>query len=197
MKFISNVTFSEKKILINGPLVIKPKIINDERGYFKEDWNEIEWIEILENAGQKYERFVQDNFSYSKKGVLRGLHYQNNPFSQSKLVKCLHGKIYDVAVDVRINSPTFGEWIGQELSESNHKQLWIPSGFAHGFLTLTDFAYVSYKVTNYWSKESEQSVLWNDEDINIKWPNENKINLSEKDLIAPKLKNINKKNLFK
>ena len=195
MKFISNDVFSDANP-INGPLIIEPKIIKDDRGYFSEDWNEIEWMKILENNGQHYEKFVQDNFSYSKKGVLRGLHYQKNPFSQSKLVKCLYGKIYDVAVDIRINSPTFGKWIGQELSDTNHKQFWIPSGFAHGFLTLTEFAYVSYKVTNYWSKESEQSILWNDEDIKIKWPSESEIKLSNKDLIAPKLKNISKRNLF-
>ena len=117
--------------------------------------------------------FLQENHSRSKYGILRGLHYQKEPYEQGKLVRCLSGSIYDVEVDLRKSSNTFGEWAAIELSSENNIQFWIPEGFAHGFLTLSDTADISYKVTDYWNKDAEKSVMWNDEDININWPLKN------------------------
>ena len=200
MKFdVTNLSTNDNKV-VNGPLLISPKCFEDARGFFLEEWNESEWIKILEANGQKYHKFVQDNFSKSFKGVLRGLHFQINPYPQSKLVRCLSGEIFDVAVDIRKDSPTFGRWISAILSNENRYQLWIPEGFAHGFLTLSNIAFVQYKVTNYWSQKCENSLIWNDEEVSIDWPfevcNKNKIKLSNKDYNASTFKEIAKLDFF-
>ncbi len=178
-------------LTVEGPLLIQPKIFKDARGFFFESWNQNLWNQQLEKLQQKEYNFVQDNHSRSSKGVLRGLHYQLPPTPQGKLVRCIFGEIYDVAVDIRLSSVTFGTWVGASLTSKNHNQLWIPPGFAHGFLTLSDYAEVLYKTTDFWSRESERSIRWNDTDIAISWP-ELQIGcelmqpiLSEKDNIAP------------
>ena len=133
--------------IIEGPLLIKPNVFNDERGFFMESWNSNDWKSIMEKSKQQFNLFLQDNHSQSSIGVLRGLHYQLNPYAQGKLVRCVSGEIFDVAVDIRINSPTFGEYVGEFLSSENYLQLWIPEGFAHGFLTISEKAEVVYKTT--------------------------------------------------
>lgn len=166
--------------------VLKPKIFGDERGFFMEVYKKSEF----ENLGIDTD-FLQDNHSKSTKGVLRGLHYQLNPFSQGKLVRCIKGKIYDVAVDIRVGSPTFGKWVGVELSEENKLMIWIPKGFAHGFLTLSDEAEIIYKVSgSEYNPQADRGIIWNDKDISIDWPLENIDNLilSEKDKNLPSLK---------
>lgn len=146
--------------------IIEPTVFNDERGFFFESFNQKHFDEAI---GHKIE-FVQDNHSRSNKGVLRGLHYQLSPFAQGKLVRCVMGEIYDVAVDIRRSSPTFRQWVGVTLSANNKHQLWVPEGFAHGFFTLSENAEVQYKTTTYWNSAAERSLLWNDELINITWP---------------------------
>lgn len=146
-------------------ILIEPKIFGDSRGFFYESWNEKAFQEAI---GQPI-RFVQDNHSRSSKGVLRGLHYQRRQ-AQGKLVRVTAGRVWDVAVDIRVGSKTFGTWWGTELSDVNHRQLWIPEGMAHGFLVLSDYADFLYKTTDYWSPEWERSVLWNDPEIGIEWP---------------------------
>ena len=200
MKFcVTNLSTKDNKS-VNGPLLISPKCFEDSRGFFLEEWNEVEWIKLLEENEQNYHKFVQDNLSKSSKGVLRGLHFQIDPYPQSKLVRCISGEIFDVAVDLRKDSPTFGKWISAILSGDNLNQLWIPDGFAHGFLTLSEIALVQYKVTNSWSKKCEKSLIWNDEEVNIDWPfdiiDKTKIKLSDKDKNAPNFKEISKSNFF-
>jgi len=131
--------------------------------------------------------FVQDNFSHSSKGALRGLHYQKEPMAQAKLVNVIRGEIFDVAVDIRRQSSTYGKWVGEILSDKNHKMLYVPEGFAHGFLTLSDEVDVLYKVNNEYSPENDRGIMWNDPDIGINWPNETP-QLSEKDMTQPLLK---------
>lgn len=145
-------------------LILEPNVFNDERGYFFESFNQKKFEDAI---GYKI-NFVQDNQSKSSKGVLRGLHYQIAPFAQAKLVRCVEGEIFDVAVDIRKDSPTFKQWVGVKLTAENKKQLWIPSGFAHGFIALTD-AQVFYKTDNYYHKESERSIIWNDSSLSINW----------------------------
>ena len=157
---------SNKGNKFKGPLLIKPDLIIDERGVFFESWNK----KLFDEAIDQEVNFVQDNESISFIGILRGLHYQVNPISQGKLVRTTHGKIFDVLVDLRKNSDTFLDWFGTEINEDNNYQLWIPPGFAHGFLTLSDKARVNYKVTNYWSRKHERSLIWNENKIEIKWP---------------------------
>ena len=157
---------SKKGIEIKGLTLFTPKIFHDERGFFYESWNNKSYKEILNLEIE----FVQDNHSRSFHGVLRGLHYQLEPESQGKLVRCTSGEIFDVAVDIRKNSKTFGEWVGVFLSSNNFKQLWIPAGFAHGFLTLSEVAEVLYKTDNYWNNKYERSIKWNDEQVAINWP---------------------------
>ena len=169
---------------IDDVKIIEPIVFGDERGFFMESWNSDDF-ETQIHAGVK---FVQDNHSRSKRGVVRGLHYQLQPQPQAKLVRCVFGAIFDVAVDIRKSSPTFGKWIGVELSAENKKQLWIPAGFAHGFVALSDFAEVFYKTNNFWSRECEGSIRWNDPAIGIKWPLNEKPCLSERDAVAPLLK---------
>jgi dTDP-4-dehydrorhamnose 3,5-epimerase len=168
-----------KLTLLNIPdvIVIEPDVFEDERGFFFEAFNQKKFNELL---GQNI-TFVQDNHSKSNKGVLRGLHYQESPFAQGKLVRVLKGEIFDVAVDIRPNSKSYGQWASEILSEDNKKQLWIPEGFAHGFLALSDEAEVNYKTTKYYSKEHEQCLLYNDKKINITWPS-----ISSKYLLSPK-----------
>ena len=157
---------SHKNKLIEGPLLLKPNIFNDDRGYFYESWNK----KSLEKLVFENLNFVQDNHSKSKLGVLRGMHFQMPPKAQAKLVRCTHGEIFDVIVDLRINSKTFGEWYGVYLNENNKFQLWIPIGFAHGFLSLQNYSEVQYKTNEYWDKSAERSLKWDDEEINIDWP---------------------------
>ena len=186
--------------IIEGPLLIKPNVFNDERGFFMESWNSNDWKSILEKNKQEFNLFLQDNHSQSSIGVLRGLHYQLNPYAQGKLVRCISGEIFDVAVDIRINSPTFGKYVGEFLSSENYLQLWIPEGFAHGFLTISEKAEVVYKTTNFWDKNSERSIKWDDPSINIEWPEiilkNNEILISPKDSKAPLLSEVNSKDLF-
>jgi len=185
---------------IEGPLLIKPNVFNDDRGFFMESWNSNDWKSIMENCKQEFNLFLQDNHSQSSIGVLRGLHYQLNPYAQGKLVRCISGEIFDVAVDIRINSPTFGKYVGEFLSSENYLQLWIPEGFAHGFLTISEKAEVVYKTTNFWDKNSERSIKWDDPSINIEWPEiilkNNEILISPKDSQAPLLSEVNSKDLF-
>jgi len=163
-------------------LIIEPDVFEDARGFFFESFNQKKFNDTL----GKEITFVQDNHSYSKQGVLRGLHYQTEPMAQDKLVRAGSGCIFDVAVDIRPESPTFKQWVGVELSAENKKQLWIPEGFAHGFLTLSPKADVLYKATNYWSKSHERTIIFNDKTINIEWPAEIKC-VSEKDMLGKKL----------
>jgi len=169
--------FKFTKSRLDGPLVIKPLTFEDERGYFMETYN----MREFEKAGLKV-KFVQDNESKSKKGVLRGLHFQYKK-PQGKLVRAIKGKIFDVAVDLRKDSPTYGEWEAVILSEENKKQFYIPEGFAHGFLVLSDHAIVNYKCTEFYYPEYEGGIRWDDPTISIKWPlnQVDKIILSEKD----------------
>jgi len=162
-------------------ILFEPTVFTDERGFFFESFNHKEFEEALGYSVN----FVQDNHSKSTKGVLRGLHYQLPPKAQGKLVRVTQGEVFDVAVDIRKDSPTFGKWVGEKLSAENKKQLWVPEGFAHGFLTLSETAEFLYKVTDYYSQKHEQSIRWNDTFINIRWPDVKRIKLSKKDLIAP------------
>lgn len=171
------------KTEIPDVLIFEPKVFGDERGFFMESFNQ----KVFEEAvGRKIE-FVQDNHSKSAKGVLRGLHYQLPPFAQGKLVRCVVGEVFDVAVDIRRDSETFGKWVGINLSAENKRQLWIPEGFAHGFLVLSQEAEFLYKATNYYSPGSDNGLAWNDPDIKIDWPLINKPILSDKDSKQPLL----------
>ena len=157
--------------------LIEPDVFEDERGFFYESFNQ----QKLNEAIGKNIAFVQDNHSKSSKGVLRGLHYQDEPFAQGKLVRVIAGEVFDVAVDIRKNSPTYGQWVSEVLSADNCKQLWIPEGFAHGFLALTDEAEFLYKTTDFYNKEAERLIHWNKNDFDIKWPFLKNIILSDKD----------------
>ncbi|UXL40116.1 dTDP-4-dehydrorhamnose 3,5-epimerase [Pseudomonas fragi] len=171
-----------------GVVIIEPDVYEDERGWFMESFNQKRFEEGLQSLGQPIPKpFVQDNQSCSKKGVLRGLHYQLEPFAQGKLVSVSQGAAFDVAVDLRTGSPTFGKWLGIELNATNKKMLWIPAGFAHGFLALEDKTYFSYKTTDFYNKDSERSLFWNDPVIGVEWPSSDKYYISTKDLEAPRL----------
>lgn len=165
------------KTKISDVLIIEPKVYNDSRGSFCESFNQNKFEQII---GEKI-NFVQDNHSISKKGVIRGLHYQLKPYAQGKLVRCIEGSVFDVAVDIRKQSPTFGQWVGVILSAENNKQLWIPEGFAHGFIALTDHAQFLYKTTNFYEPLSERCILWNDPQLNVIWPEQVSIIQSSKD----------------
>lgn len=169
---------------IEGILVLEPKVFNDARGYFFESYNERDFNALVGNVN-----FIQDNESRSQYGVLRGLHFQKGEHSQAKLVRVVRGKVYDVAVDLRKSSPTFGKYVGVELTEDNHRQFFIPRGFAHGFAVMSDIAVFQYKCDNLYAPESEGAIMWNDPYLDIKWPVEaDKIILSEKDKHHPFLK---------
>lgn len=174
--------FEFKKLEIPDVILIKPKIFYDVRGFFLETYKSSDFLK----AGIE-KTFVQDNLSYSKKGVLRGLHYQLNPASQGKLVRVLKGKILDVAVDIRKGSPTFGRWISEILSEDNRHMLWIPEGFAHGFLSLEEGTEVLYKNTSEYEPSLDRGIIWNDPEIGINWGIDNPI-VSDKDNKHPLLK---------
>ena len=164
-------------------ILLHPRVFADGRGWFYESFNEAAFAQ----ATGCDVRFVQDNHSRSSKGVLRGLHFQLPPHAQGKLVRVVRGAVYDVAVDVRRSSPTFGQWVAAELSEENRCQLWIPAGFAHGFLALTDGAEVLYKTTDRWEASAERSIAWNDPGLGIEWPSQEVPQLSPKDAAAPLL----------
>jgi len=164
-------------------LLVEPKLFPDDRGFFMESYNRA----VFSQAVGRDVDFVQDNHSLSRKGVLRGLHYQLPPTPQGKLVRAVVGEIFDVAVDIRRGSPTFGRWVGEILSADNRRQLWVPEGFAHGFLTLSEQAEVLYKASAYYAPACERSLAWDDPEIAIQWPAGIRPFLSPKDLDAPRL----------
>ena len=172
-----------ERLAIPDVILLKPKVFGDERGFFMESWNQKVFDDIVGYPVS----FVQDNHSRSVKGVLRGLHYQLPPMAQGKLVRVVQGEVFDVAVDIRKSSPTFGKWVSAVLNGENHHQLWIPPGFAHGFLTLSAAAEFIYKTTNYYSKSSERTIKFNDNKLNIKWPPIESYLLSEKDSKATEI----------
>ena len=177
-----------ERLSLDGPLLLTPKVFGDDRGYFLESWNRRSFAEALGIPEAEVASFVQDNQSRSSRGVLRGLHYQVAPEAQAKLVRCVAGEIFDVAVDLRRNSTSFGQWTGARLSGTNHRQLWVPVGFAHGFLTLSDTAEVLYKTVGYWNRSCERSLRWNDPTIGIEWPSTGiEPLLADKDAAAPGL----------
>jgi dTDP-4-dehydrorhamnose 3,5-epimerase len=175
---------------IDGLAVIRPDVFHDCRGYFLEGYNKLRYEEI--GIGPE---FVQDNCSFSHYGTVRGLHYQIGDSAQGKLVSVLHGRVLDVAVDIRFGSPTFGEHVAVELSDENRLQFWLPPGFAHGFSVLSETAVFTYKCTAYFDKRSERSIVYNDPDLNIDWKVTNPI-VSEKDLEAPLLRSIERDFVF-
>lgn len=170
------------KTNIEGVLLIEPKVYSDNRGFFYESFNNLVFQKHVPGV-----KFVQDNDSLSHKGVLRGIHFQIHPYAQGKLVRVVKGSVVDVVVDIRQNSPTFGMYEKFILTENNKFQLWIPEGMAHGFLSLEDNTLFSYKCTQFYNKESERSILWNDNDLNIDWGIESPI-ISDKDMNAPSFK---------
>jgi dTDP-4-dehydrorhamnose 3,5-epimerase len=161
---------------LNGVLLIKPRVFRDDRGFFLESWNK----QAFDDVVCRRIEFLQDNHSRSSKGVLRGLHYQAEPMAQAKLITVMRGSIFDVAVDIRPESPTCGQWVGEILTDESREMLWIPEGFAHGFYVLSEFADVVYKTNNYYSPEHERCIRWNDETLDIRWP------ISQKPLVSPK-----------
>ncbi|EFI5623320.1 dTDP-4-dehydrorhamnose 3,5-epimerase, partial [Escherichia coli] len=154
------------KTVIPEVLIFEPKKFEDSRGYFFESFNQ----RLFEDAVGKETLFVQDNQSYSSKNVLRGLHYQSEPYAQGKLVRCIMGEVFDVAVDIRKESESYGQWVGVFLSEDNNRQLWIPEGFAHGFLVKSDKAIFAYKCTNFYNPSAENTIRWDSPDLAIEWP---------------------------
>ncbi|MDO9235723.1 MAG: dTDP-4-dehydrorhamnose 3,5-epimerase [Aquabacterium sp.] len=175
---------------IPGVLIVEPAVFGDDRGWFMESYSQQRFDDGVMALGLPVPRpFVQDNHSCSKAGVLRGLHLQLAPHAQGKLVRVTHGAVFDVAVDVRKGSATFGQWVGVELSAANKRQLWLPEGMAHGFLTLEDDTHFLYKTTSGYAKDSERAILWNDPDIGIEWPTLAVTpTLADKDLKAPRLR---------
>ena len=177
---------------IEDLFVLKPKVFEDERGWFTETWNERE----LESKGI-YVNFVQDNHSMSKrKGTLRGLHYQKTPFEQAKLIRCVKGSVFDVAVDLRYGSKTYGCWKGIELSQKNGMQFYIPTGFFHGFITLEDNTEIIYKCSNYYSPEHEIGIRFDDPDLCITWPKVDQVTISKKDNMLGFFSDFNKKKIL-
>ena len=177
-------SFTFKRLEISDVILIEPQSFSDDRGFFLESFKESEFIS---NGINK--KLVQDNISHSTRGVLRGLHFQKNPKPQAKLVTVIKGKIFDVAVDIRKNSPTYGKWVSQILSEEEHNLLYVPEGFAHGFCVLSEEADVYYKVSNEYSSEHEDGIVWNDPNLNISWPLTDVI-VSDKDKQLPLLENL-------
>ena len=175
--------FTFRKLEIPGVVLIEPGVFEDGRGFFMETYKQPDFV-----AAGMADSFVQENHSRSTRGVLRGLHYQNPPFAQAKLVRVVRGEVFDVAADIRRGSPTWGRWVGAVLSEQNRHILYVPAGFAHGFCVLSDVAEVMYKTTDVYSPESEAGIVWNDEDLNIKWPLREPI-ISSRDAGLPALKN--------
>lgn len=193
---VESLSSTRDSLLVEGPLLLTPRVFGDDRGFFFESWNKRAFHAALVEAGCSQEEamaieFFQDNHSCSSRGVLRGLHYQLEPEPQGKLVRCSMGAIFDVAVDLRLSSKTFGRWVGAELSAENQQQLWIPLGFAHGFLALSDSVEVLYKASGFWNKSCERSLRWDDPELGIAWPLDrvgmNQPLLAEKDASAPVL----------
>lgn len=187
-----------ESLAIPGLLLLTPQVFEDDRGFFFESWNASRFAQVLASAGNQASspvEFVQDNHSRSARGVLRGLHFQLPPHPQGKLVRCSAGEIFDVAVDLRRGSATFGRWVGVRLSAANHQQLWVPPGFAHGFLSLKPDSEVLYKTTDVWHRDSERSLRWDDPALAIAWPLEASgleagPSLSGKDAEAPLLQEL-------
>lgn len=174
-------------------VLIEPNVFADERGWFMESFNEQRFHQELTQLGLPIPGpFVQDNHSCSNKGVLRGLHYQLAPHAQGKLVRVTQGAAFDVAVDIRKDSPAFGKWVTAELTSKNNHMLWIPEGFAHGFVALEDDTHFLYKTTDYYAKDSERAIVWNDADLAINWPTDLNIIVSSEDKIADYFDSINK-----
>ncbi len=183
--------FEFERQSIPDVILVKPKVFGDNRGFFMETYKKSEFV-----ANGIDVEFNQDNHSKSSAHVLRGLHYQAKPYGQAKLVRCVRGRIYDVAVDIRLDSATFGQYVKVELSEENKNMLFIPEGFAHGFVVLSEEAELCYKAGGEYNKDADRGVLWNDKDININWEIDFEPVLSEKDKVQPTLKEINKKELL-
>src|SRR5574344_1782966 len=183
--------FEFEKFDIEGLVLVKPKVFGDNRGFFMESYKKSDFVK----NGITCE-FVQDNHSKSTKGVLRGLHYQACPKMQAKLLRCISGRIYDVAVDLRTNSKTFGKWIKVELSEENKQMFFIPQGFAHGFVVLSETAELLYKTDAEYAPECDRGILWNDSQINVNWDIDFEPILSEKDKVQPTLSQLNRKELL-
>ncbi len=182
-----------RRLAIPDVLLLEPAVFGDERGFFLESYNR---AAFLDATGIDVD-FVQDNHSRSARGVLRGLHYQLPPKAQGKLVRVSSGSVFDVAVDVRRGSATFGRWVGECLSEANHRQMWIPAGFAHGFLVLSDAADFLYKTTDYYSPGHERVVAWDDPDLSIAWPLEGRVpTVSDRDRQAPRLRDVPTSGVF-
>ena len=179
-----------KKVLTDA-IILKPRVFKDDRGYFYESFNE----RVFESLAGMNTNFIQDNQSSSSRGTLRGLHFQKGSSVQAKLVRVIKGAVYDVAVDLRPDSPTFKQWYGVELSEENDLQFFIPRGFAHAFVALEDNTIFHYKVDNYYSSENDGGIRWNDEELSITWP-ELKLELSEKDKNLPRLNQLNLNTLW-
>ena len=183
--------FNFKRLEIEDVILVTPKVFGDSRGFFMESYQK----SVFAENGIS-DDFNQDNHSKSGKGVLRGLHYQTNPKAQAKLVRCSRGKIFDVAVDIRKTSPTFGKWVGEILSEENKNMLYIPAGFAHGFVVLSEEAELLYKASNEYSPANDRGIRWNDSDINIQWGINFEPLISEKDSKQPFFKDIKVEDLF-
>lgn len=183
--------FEFEKQKIEDVILVKPKIFGDNRGFFMESYKKSEFAQNGIDID-----FIQDNHSKSTSKVLRGLHYQAKPYGQAKLVRCINGRIYDVAVDLRKNSKTFGKYVKVELSQENKYMLYIPVGFAHGFVVLSEEAEILYKTSDEYNPESDRGILWSDKDINIDWQIDFQPILSEKDKIQPNFKDLNFEELF-
>ena len=185
---------------LQGPLLLHPRVFGDERGFFFESWNRNQWLRLLTENGQQPVDLVQDNHSSSSHSVLRGLHYQLPPHAQGKLVRCVVGEIFDAIVDVRHSSLTFLQSAGVRLSAENKKQLWVPPGFAHGFLVLSETAEVLYKTSDFWSQASERAIRWDDPQLQVAWPLDALAGvtpqLSKKDAQAPLLTELSAGDLF-
>lgn len=193
---VESLTSRRDALLVEGPLLLEPRVFDDDRGFFFESWNKHAFQAALVESGCSEEEamaieFFQDNHSCSSRGVLRGLHYQLEPEPQGKLVRCSMGAIFDVAVDLRSSSKTFGHWVAAELSAENQQQLWLPVGFAHGFLALSDTVEVQYKASGFWNKSCERSLRWDDPQLAIAWPLDRvgmqQPLLADKDAAAPVL----------
>lgn len=183
--------FEFEKQNINDVILVKTKVFGDNRGYFMETYKKSDFV-----ANGIDVEFCQDNYSKSSKGVLRGLHYQAKPYGQAKLVRCVKGKIYDVVVDIRKNSKTFGQYVKVELSEENKHMIFIPQGFAHGFVALTDDVEIMYKTSGEYAPQADRGIIWNDETINIDWGIDFQPILSDKDKCQSELSGINKEELY-
>lgn len=183
--------FKFKETPIKDLIIIEPHVFEDERGFFMETYKKSDFVK----AGIT-EDFIQDNHSYSSKGVLRGIHFQKDPHAQGKLVRCVKGAVWDVAVDLRANSETFGQWYGLEITEENKTMFYIPPGFGHGFVTLQDNTHFLYKCTNEYNPDADSGIMWNDGDLNIEWPLKEELSLSDKDLKLQSFEEFKKRSIL-